>query len=232
MTPMTPESPAPSGTPAPGISAASATPASPSGRPDSSATPTSPSGPSDPSATDAECLALTRSLRRRGTLVLSVFAVVWAFAGASGLATSGAATAVEIVAVALTAVAVLLAYRKGAAPSPRLVSLPPNWGRAIGIVNGVEVVAIFAVIAASNASGHPGFIPAAIALVVGLHFFPLARFYDQWQYKVTAVLLSVVGVAGFALLAAGLTDESVRAVVGLASAAVLWASAYHVAVKG
>ncbi|WP_406453246.1 hypothetical protein OG782_21180 [Streptomyces sp. NBC_00876] len=193
---------------------------------------TSPSEAPEPSATDAECLALTRNLRRRGTLVLSVFAVVWAFAGASGLASSAAALTVEIIAVPLTAVAVLLAYRKGAAPSPRLVDLPRNWARTVGIVNGVEVVAIFAVIAASNASGHPELIPAAIALVVGLHFFPLSRSYDQWQYKGTAVLLSAVGIAGFALVAAGVSDEGVRAVVGLASAAVLWASAYHVAVKG
>jgi hypothetical protein len=190
------------------------------------------STPPTPSPTDAECLALTRNLRRRGTLVLSVFALVWAFAGASGLAWSAAALAVEIVAVPLTAVAIFLAYRKGAAPSPRTVSLPGNWARAVGIVNIVEVVAVFAVIAASNASGRPEFIPAAIALVVGLHFIPLARFYDQWQYKGTAVLLSVVAALGFALIAAGLPGESVRAVVGTACAVVLWVSAYHVAVKG
>ncbi|MEU8700832.1 hypothetical protein AB0C61_24825 [Streptomyces sp. NPDC048680] len=195
-------------------------------------TPTTPSTPSTPSATDAECVALTRNLRRRGTLVLSVFAVIWAFAGASGLASSGAALAVEIVAVPLTAVAIVLAYRKGAAPSPRMVSLPENWARAVGIVNVVEVAAVFAVIAASNASDHPEFIPAAIALVVGVHFFPLARYYDQWQYKGTAVALSVVAVVGFVLIAAGLSAEGVRAVVGLASAVVLWVSAYHVAVKG
>lgn len=195
-------------------------------------TPTTPSTPSTPSAADAECVALTRNLRRRGTLVLSVFAVIWAFAGASGLASSGAALAIEIIAVPLTAVAIVLAYRKGAAPSPRMVSLPENWARAVGIVNVVEVAAVFAVIAASNASGRPEFIPAAIALVVGLHFFPLARFYDQWQYKGTAVALSVVAVVGFVLIAAGVSSESVRAVVGLGSAVVLWASAYHVAVKG
>ncbi|MFG2588357.1 hypothetical protein [Streptomyces sp. NPDC048438] len=188
--------------------------------------------PSTPSATDAECAALTRTLRRRGTAVLSVFASVWAFAGASGLASSGAALAVEIIAVPVTAAAFHLAYRKDAAPSPRLVSLPANWARSVGIVNVVELAAIFAVIAVCNATGHPAFIPPAIALVVGLHFVPLARLYDQWQYKGTAALLSGVAVLGFALIAAGLSDGSVRAVVGLGSAVTLWASAYHVAVRG
>ncbi|MCW2875124.1 hypothetical protein [Actinacidiphila oryziradicis] len=195
-------------------------------------TPTTPSTPSSPSTADAECAALTRNLRRRGTLVLSVFALVWAFAGASGMASSTAALAVEIAAGTLTVAAIVLAYRKGAAPSPRMVSLPDNWARGVGIVNVVEVVAIFAVIAASNASGHPSFIPAGIALVVGLHFFPLAGLYDQWQYKGAAVLLTVAAVVGFGLIVVGLSSETVRAVVGLAAAVVLWASAYHVAVKG
>ncbi|CAM5461152.1 hypothetical protein AB0H45_03795 [Streptomyces atroolivaceus] len=188
--------------------------------------------PSSPPVPDAECAALTRTLRRRGTVVLSVFALVWAFAGASGLTSSGAALTVEIIAVPVTAAAVYLAYRKGAAPSPRMVTPPANWARSVGIVNVAELAAIFAVIAASNASGRPGFIPPAVALVVGLHFVPLARLYDQWQYKGTAALLSASAVLGFALLAAGLPDGSVRAVVGLASAVTLWASAYHVAVRG
>ncbi|MEV3932969.1 MULTISPECIES: hypothetical protein [unclassified Streptomyces] len=188
--------------------------------------------PTTPTTSDAECAALTRTLRRRGTVVLSVFALVWAFAGASGLGSGAAALAVEIIAVPVTAAAVLLAYRKGAAPSPRMVDLPRNWARSVGIVNVVELAAIFAVIAAANASGRPGFIPPAIALVVGLHFVPLARLYDQWQYKGTAALLSAVAVVGFALVAAGLSDEAVRAVVGPAAAVALWASAYHVAVRG
>jgi len=197
-------------------------------------TPSTPSTPSTPrsASDDVLCAALTRSLRRRGTVVLSVFALVWVFAGASGLASPGAALAAEIIAVPVTAVAILLAYRKGAAPSPRLVDLPANWARSVGVVNVVELAAVFGVIAASNASGHPGLIPPGIALVVGLHFVPLARLYDQWQYKVTAALMSAVAVLGFALVAAGLSDESVRAVVGLGSAVTLWASAYHVAVRG
>ncbi|MFJ4467199.1 DUF7010 family protein [Streptomyces sp. NPDC089424] len=192
------------------------------------------STPPTPSATDAECLALTRNLRRRGTLVLSLFALVWAVAAASGTgsATDVAPIGIEVAALLLTAVAIYLGYRKDSAPSPRMVNLPANWARGVGVVNTIELVAIFAVIAASNASGHPEAIPAGIALVVGLHFFPLARLYDQWQYKWTAALLTVLAAVGFVLVAAGLASESVRFVVGLGSAVVLWASAYHVAMRG
>ncbi|WP_053672863.1 DUF7010 family protein [Streptomyces sp. NRRL B-1140] len=197
-------------------------------------TSTSAATPATPSDKGAECLALTRSLRRRGVLVLSVFALLWAVAAASGTgsATDAVPLCIEVAALLLTAAAIRLGYRKGAAPSPRTVNLPANWARGVGIVNTVELVAVFAVIAASNAADRPEAVPAGIALVVGLHFFPLARLYDQWQYRWTASLLTAVAVAGFVLVAAGLASETVRIVVGLGCALVLWASSYHLALRG
>ncbi|MFZ4150275.1 hypothetical protein [Streptomyces pseudogriseolus] len=187
-----------------------------------------------PSASDAECLALTRQLRRRGTVVLSLFALAWALAGASGTgsATDAVPVAVEAAALVITAVALRLGLRKDARPSPRTVDLPENWARGVGVVNGLELLAIVAVVAAANASGRPAFVPVGIALVVGLHFFPLARLYDQWQYRWTGALMTAVAVAGAVLVLAGLSAGTVRVVVGLACAAVLWASACHLAVRG
>lgn len=102
-------------------------------------TSTAPATPPTPSATDAECLALTRNLRRRGVLVLSVFALMWAVAAASGTgsATDAAPLGIEVATLLLTAVAICLGYRKDAAPSPRMLNLPANWARGVGIVNTV-----------------------------------------------------------------------------------------------
>lgn len=185
-------------------------------------------------AEDAECLVLTRRLRRRGTLVLAAFALLWAFTAASGTgsATDVVPVAVEAAAVLVTAVAIHLGRREGAAPSPRTVSLPANWARGVGLVNAAEVLAILAVIAATAGSGHSRYVPAAVALVVGLHFFPLARLYDQRQYRWTGALLSAVAVLGFVLTAAGLPGGTLRIVVGLGCALVLWATAYHLALRG
>ncbi|WP_121721135.1 hypothetical protein [Streptomyces sp. E2N171] len=187
-----------------------------------------------PPASDAECLALTRQLRRRGTVVLSVFALAWAFAGASGTgpATDVVPVAVEAAALVITAVVLYLGLRKDARPSPRTVDLPPNWARGVGMVNGAELLAVVAVIATANASGRPAYVPVGIALVVGLHFFPLARLYDQWQYRWTGALMTAVAVVGAVLALAGPSAGTVRAVVGLACAAVLWGSACHLAVRG
>lgn len=68
--------------------------------------------------------------------------------------------------------------------------------------------------------------------IVGLHFFPLARLYDQWQYRWTASLLTVVAVVGILLVVAGFANETVRIVVGLGCAVVLWTSSYHLALRG
>ncbi|MFE5487145.1 DUF7010 family protein [Streptomyces sp. NPDC056527] len=182
--------------------------------------------------TDAECLALTRNLRRRGAIVLAVFALVWAFAGGSGIAAMPVSTAVGVVAAVVTIGAVVLAFRGTAGPVTRTVRLPEKWNRGVGLVNVAELVAIFVVIAVSNASGHPEFIPVGICLVVGLHFFPLARLFDQGQYAWTAIFLTAVSLVGLAVLAAGATAETIRTVVGLGAAIVLWASSFHVALRG
>jgi hypothetical protein len=181
---------------------------------------------------DTECLTLTQNLRRRGAIVLAVFALVWACAAGSGIALMPVAVAVGATGAVLTGVAVALAFRGAAGPARRAVRLPEKWNRGVGLVNGLEVVAVFAVIAAANATGHAELIPPGICLVVGLHFFPLARLFDQWQYTWTAALLTAVAVVGVAVAVAGSPDETVRVVVGAGAAVVLWLSSFHVALRG
>ncbi|MFC9398887.1 DUF7010 family protein [Streptomyces sp. NPDC057027] len=178
---------------------------------------------------DAACVDLTRTLRRRGGLVLAVFGLVWALAGGSG---TSVATPVNVVALAVTIAAAERAFRGTAGPVTRTVRLPEKWNRGVGLVNAAELVAVFAVIAASNASGRPELIPVGICLVVGLHFLPLARLFDQRQYRWAAILLTAVALAGLAVLAAGAGAETVRAVVGLGAALVLWGTSFHVTLRG
>ncbi|WP_030750929.1 DUF7010 family protein [Streptomyces griseus] len=178
-------------------------------------------------AEDAECLALTRTLRRRGVVVLSVFGVVWALAGGSGLPSPGLAVAGGL--GALLAAGTLVAGRRAAGEVTRPVRLPERWNRGVGVVNAAEAAAIVGVVAGANASGHPEWIPVGICLAVGLHFFPLARLYDQRQYGWVAAVLTALAAIGGGLLAGGLSAEAVRAVVGLPAALALWGTALLVA---
>ncbi|MFJ5833276.1 hypothetical protein [Streptomyces sp. NPDC093089] len=74
----------------------------------------------------AACLDLTRSLRRRGAIVLAAFALVWALAGGSG---TPAALPVGVVAALVSAGAVVVAFRGTAGPVRRTVRLPEKWNR-------------------------------------------------------------------------------------------------------
>jgi hypothetical protein len=168
-------------------------------------------------AGDPTCATLDEGLRTRGVIILSVFAVVWTAVAASGLST-----------VAL----VVLARRSASDPAlARVRRLPTWWSRGVAAVNIGQLVVIAAVAIGLAHAGQAAYIPAAVAVVVGLHFLPLAAAFDQPQYRTTALLLVVVGAAGAGLVLAGAEDVVVQAAVGYASAVALWASAAHVATR-
>jgi hypothetical protein len=71
--------------------------------------------------------------------------------------------------------------------------------------------------------GQAPLIPAVVCAIVGVHFFPLARIFDERIYTWTGVLLCAVSVGGIVALAA-VDGQASRAVVGLGAAAMLCAS--------
>jgi hypothetical protein len=186
-------------------------------------------------AGDPTCATLDEGLRTRGVIILSVFAVVWTAVAASGLSeTDASAGAVpSVVLGVLVAVAlVVLARRSASDPAlARVRRLPTWWSRGVAAVNIGQLVVIAAVAIGLAHAGQAAYIPAAVAVVVGLHFLPLAAAFDQPQYRTTALLLVVVGAAGAGLVLAGAEDVVVQAAVGYASAVALWASAAHVATR-
>lgn len=174
----------------------------------------------------------SESLRRRGTLILVLFALLWAAVGASGLP-SGAAWAVRIAAVVVSAGAILLTFRPGDAGAPeRSRRQPEGWYRHVGVVNLAQFVAIALVVLIFIAVGAPELIPPVVCLIVGLHFFPLARLFDQPQYTWTAGGLCVAAGAGLVILAVGAGAEASRVVIGLVAAGTLLATSVHLALRG
>lgn len=75
------------------------------------------------------------------------------------------------------------------------------------------------------ARGVPVLIPPLVALVVGLHFLPLAAVFGQPRLRVPAALLVGAGLAGAAVWLADGPDGAVRFTVGLVSALCLWGTA-------
>ncbi len=119
----------------------------------------------------------SRSLRRRGALILALFALLWAAVGASGLP-SGAAWTVRIAAVVVSAGVILLTFRLGHAGAPeRQRRQPEGWYRHVGVVNLAQFGTIALAVLILVAVEAPELVPPVVCLIVGLHFFPLARLF-------------------------------------------------------
>lgn len=171
----------------------------------------------------------SRAFRQRGVVVLALFGVLWAAVAASGLGPA-AAWPVRIGGVVVALGIIAAAFRR-ADVAERRRSLPERWHRTVGLVNGGQFALIAVLVGVGVAAGVPQIVPPAVCLVVGLHFFPLARLFDQPQYTATAIGLCVAAVLGGLVLVVGPGPEVSRLVVGSLAALVLWATAARLALR-
>ncbi|WP_143447551.1 hypothetical protein [Kineosporia sp. R_H_3] len=143
-----------------------------------------------------------------GLLLMAGFTVGWASLAPYGW-TGAAATGPVVLAVAAA-----LAFAAGAVALFRDAGrFPPvtdaveadrgrRIGRAYGLTFGVEGLAIFVVAATLSRTGNVDYQVPAIALVVGLHFYPMARIFDRtvdlWiaSWVVAVAALGLAAVAG------------------------------------
>lgn len=166
-------------------------------------------------------------LRRAGAVITGLFGLAWALA-ASGSLEAEAATAVRLAALAITVLAVGVALLPPATGQDRVRRVPGDWGRRCNQVGMVQAAAILVAAVALGRVDRPTLIPAAVCLVVGLHFLPLARLFDQPQFRWTgAGMCLVAGVAGSLHLSGRSTVAGV--VAGGGAAVVLWTTSLHVA---
>jgi len=91
----------------------------------------------------------------------------------------------------------------------------------------LEGIAIALAVVLLGRYGMGTFIPAVVALIVGLHFFPLAGLYGVKVYYLTGAALCAV-----ALVAFWVAPSARLQLVGLGSAAVLFATAAYILALG
>lgn len=168
--------------------------------------------------------------RRAGALVTALFGLPWALT-AAGQLPSGAALVVGSAALATTASAVVVALLPPPDGRGRARDVPPDWRGRFDRVGTVQAMAIVAVVAALVLVGQPTAVPAAVCLVVGLHFVPLTRLFDQPQFRSTAAGLCLVAAVAGALHLSG-RGETAVVVAGSGAAVVLWATSLHIARVG
>ncbi|MFG2266475.1 hypothetical protein [Streptomyces sp. NPDC048720] len=161
---------------------------------------------------------------RAGVGFYAFFGWCWLLAG---LGHFGGVTAVVACLPGLV-VAVALALPARGLPSPSVGGVgqaPPSQRRRFARVNAVQWLLVAAVAAGCGAGGLPELIMPLVAVVVGLHFLPLARVFAEVRLVVPGAVLTAVGIAGLVARAAGASPGAVFTLVGVGCALTLWSTA-------
>ncbi len=149
----------------------------------------------------------------RGAIsVLNIFATIWGVIGLAGFGWPAKAVPTAISVMVITWASRIPAPDRTAADAKRI-------GRLIGIWTMVEGIAIFATFALTPKLGVPDAAVPILAIVVGLHFLPLARGIPMPVYYATG--LAMIAAGAVALL---LPADDRYAATGLPCAIILWAS--------
>lgn len=148
-----------------------------------------------------------------GTIVGVAFGCAWGIAGGLSLSRQWRTVTVSG-SILISVVLAILIYR-----SPSRVHAPFD-GAIYGMAVSAEVIAILATIAVLTRMGKSGFIPSAVATIVGLHFLGLWKATEDATFIWLAGALCLVGA-----VSASLKSPLRMPVTGLASAIALWAAA-------
>jgi hypothetical protein len=153
-----------------------------------------------------------------GIAILSVMTGIWAgwSVHASHL---GQWAYVGAVIIALVPIVLMVKRRLGV----RTKDEARRIGRLVGLASFAEVVAIVIGIQVLAHAGRPDFIVSLIAVVVGLHFLPLARWIPMPKYYVSGLALVIAACIGVVIPA----DHRVLFVASTASA-ILWLTALSI----
>lgn len=114
-----------------------------------------------------------------------------------------------------------------APPCAEQVAVSQQTGRRFGWITAIEGGAIFLAIVLLNAVHRPQFIAPVIAIIVGLHFFPLAGLFGAHLYYATGSFGCAIGITGLLI-----SDPALRmSFVGLSFGSLLWLTVAAVLVK-
>jgi hypothetical protein len=139
-----------------------------------------------------------------------------------------------VVGIALATSVTLLAVRASRLPldlaplTPQQLAANREIARHFYLIFGFELAAILLAVVVLNLIHYPDYILSGIALIVAVHFFPLAALFRTPPYYGTALVGCAIALFGFFMADAGLRQK----VVGLSFGLMLWATAAWIACVG
>ncbi len=164
-----------------------------------------------------------------GAAVMFGFGIVWLLIGLFRgrplpiwfrlvLLATGAALATSIVILGRTASSIA---PTSILPTPEHIAIDREIAHRFYIIFGLEMVAISLTVIVLRVLHYADYILCGIALIVGVHFFPLAPLLSAPVYYGTALGGCAIGVIGFFMDDAGLRQK----VVGISFGLLLWTTA-------
>lgn len=178
-----------------------------------------------------------------GIFFMAFFGAIWGIISAAYM--SGAFQIVTFVLVGLVTLglfAVVGILLRFASTLPKTVSpedaaIGKRIGIWFGIVFGIEIVLIVLASVLLSTFQLDRFIAPVVALIVGIHFLPLARLFYVRTYYITGTLLSVLALIAIVALMAGLSiagpsPYNWSLFVGIGVTLVLWLTAVSVSHLG
>ncbi|GAF64864.1 hypothetical protein BTS2_1760 [Bacillus sp. TS-2] len=159
-----------------------------------------------------------------GVLFLGAFGMLWSFTGIMGLQGWGGVYAYAIMAPGLAliigGISLLSASRKmgtfGEQDEEALAKEGKRlgfWANLIFLIQGVSIGLTIYIL---NQVGHTEWIPVVIAVIVGLHFYPLAVVFKIAKYHLTGTLFLLLGLISWLL------DSPSLSLIGFGSAFILY----------
>jgi hypothetical protein len=170
-----------------------------------------------------------------GSQIAGVFGVVFVGINSAGLPSVARTVLLVLAGAALVAIIALSARTFRRKPRSRDTSVPgdpgPDRGPERGVrkvpfgwrywlVVGIEAVALFAGSRVVTGLGYPELGVAWVSVVVGTHFFALARIFHLVRFTVLGAVVTACGLAGFVLRIAG-EVSAIAVVSGVVSGFVL-----------
>jgi hypothetical protein len=154
-----------------------------------------------------------------GAIIMGIFGAVFGVMGVRSLA-SAAPPWLLAVPVLIAAVLVIAAARR-ARSDPGASERPARVGRIIGWASAGEGVGIFLAVNIAINLGRPDLVLPTIALVVGLHFLPMAYAIPCRAFYANGAALLLASAIGFLL-----PQPTGTAITGVATALILWTASY------
>ncbi|MFD4490889.1 DUF7010 family protein [Lysinibacillus fusiformis] len=177
-----------------------------------------------------------------GVFFMAFFGTLWAYTGIMGLHGWGVLLLVTAVAIGIALfIGGFSLIRASRELTNQVSKTDLRQGKRtsfwFNIIFAAEGLAIAITIAVCNATRHPELIPVVIALIVGVHFFPLAPLFQVRLYYFTGTLLCLLAIMTWLCVPTKVTlgehqINTFMSVVGFGSALILWGTGLAIWLMG